>query len=58
MINPLHRYTYIGKAEIFVAKRLEYKVVLLLTTQGDIQSIEQEILPVKAKPDRPIQNFD
>ena len=35
-----------------------YKVALLLITQGDIQSIEQEILSAKVKPDMPIQNFD
>ena len=35
-----------------------YKVVLLLITQGDIQSIEQEIWSAKVKPDMPIQNFD
>ena len=35
-----------------------YKVILLLITQRDIQSIEQELLPAKVKPDSPIQNFD
>ena len=33
-------------------------VLLLLITQGDIQSMEQQILSAKVKPDRPIQNFD
>ena len=32
--------------------------MLLLIRQGDIQSIEQEILPAKVKPDGPIQNFE
>ena len=36
----------------------KYKVALLLITQGDIQSMEQEILSAKVKPDGPIQNFD
>ena len=35
-----------------------YKVILLLITQRDIQSMEQELLPAKVKPDSPIQNFD
>ena len=35
-----------------------YKVALLLITQGDIESVEQEISSTKVKPDRPIQNFD
>ena len=35
-----------------------YKVALLLITQGDIQSMEQEISSAKVKPDRFIQNFD
>ena len=29
-----------------------------MITQGDIQSVEQEISSAKVKPDRPIQNFD
>ena len=36
----------------------KYKVALLLLTQEDIQSMEQEILSVKVKPGRSIQNFD
>ena len=35
-----------------------YKVALLLIAQGEIQSIEQEMLSAKAKSDRAIQNFD
>ena len=35
-----------------------HKVELLLITQGDIQSIEQEILSAKVKQDMPTQNFD
>ena len=30
----------------------------MLITQGDIQSVEQEILSVNLQPDNPIQNFD
>ena len=29
-----------------------------MITQGDIQSVEQEISSAKVKPDMPIQNFD
>ena len=32
--------------------------MLLLITQGEIQSVEQEISFTKVKPDMPIQNFD
>ena len=35
-----------------------YKVVLLLITPGDIQSVEQEISSAKVKPDLPIRKFD
>ena len=35
-----------------------YKLVLLLITQGEIQSIEQEILSAKVKPDpKTLQNY-
>ena len=43
----LHRST-LAKLKYFMSKdlsTLHYKVVLLLITQGDIQSVEQEILP-------------
>ena len=30
----------------------------MLITQGDIQSVEQEISSAKVKPDMSIQNFD
>ena len=32
--------------------------MLLLITQEDIQSVEQEILSANVKPDRSMQNFD
>ena len=35
-----------------------YKVALLLITQGDIQSMEQEISSAKVKPDRFIKKFE
>ena len=35
-----------------------YKVMLLLITQRDIQSVEQEMTSAKVKPEMPIQNFD
>ena len=56
----LHRYTNIGKAEIFLKTKepRQYKIALLLITQGGIQSVEQEILSAKVKPDGPIQNLD
>ena len=31
---------------------------MLQITQGDIQSMEQEVSPAKVKPDKPVQNFD
>ena len=34
------------------------KVALLLITQGDIQTMGQEISFAKVKPDMPIQNFN
>ena len=34
-----------------------YKVALMLITQGEIQSVEQEISSSKAEPDMPIQKF-
>ena len=58
------RYTGIqtlANLKYFISKDLStkhYKVTQLLITQGDIQSMEQEILSAKVKPDRTIQNFD
>ena len=51
----LHRCTNIGKTEIFLKTKepRQYKIA-----QGDIQSVEQEILSAKVKPDGPIQNLD
>ena len=54
-------YKHLAKLKYFISKDLstkDYKATLLLITQGDIQRMEQEILPAKIKPDRPIQNFD
>ena len=53
--HPLHRCTNTGKAKIFLR---HYKVTLLLITQEDIQSMEQEISSAKVKSDGAIQNFD
>ena len=35
-----------------------YKLALLLITQRDIQSMEQEISSAKFKPDRPTKKID
>ena len=63
-VTPYTGIQTLAKLKYFMSKDLstktytKYKVALLLITQGDIQSMEQEISSVKVKPDRPIQNFD
>ena len=51
----------LAKLKYFMSKDLvlrHYKLVLLLITQGEIQSIEQEILSAKVKPDpKTLQNY-
>ena len=56
-ILTLEKLTYFVSPDLG-NKDLSTKVALLLITQGNIQTVEQEILPVKVKPDRPMQNFD
>ena len=56
-ILALEKLTYFVSKDLGT-KDLGTKIVLLLITQGNAQSMEQEILSAKIKPDRPIQNFD
>ena len=54
-ILPLAKVLYFMSN--FIMSR-HYKIALSRITRGDIQSVEQEILPANVKPDMPIQNFD
>ena len=60
-MTPYTGILKLAKLKFFMSNDLStktYKVALLLITQGDIHSMEQEISSAKVKPDRFIKKFE